>query len=72
MRFKENIKSTNKNTCISIYVQSLQVYTNIAIHKILNNIQKKCNYKYDQKNRFTNHTLQNLVSKMKGVDGDFW
>ena len=57
MRFKENIKTTNKNTCTSIYVQSLQVYKNIAIHKILDNIQKKSNYKYDQKNRFTNHTL---------------
>ena len=57
MRYKENTKTINKNTCISIYVQSLQVYTNIAMHKILNNIQKKCNYKYDQKNRFTNHTL---------------
>ena len=35
MRYKENTKTINKNTCISIYVQSLQVYTNIAKHKIL-------------------------------------
>ena len=62
MRYKENTKIINKNTCISIYVQYLQVYTNIAIHKILNNIQKKYIYKYDQKNIFTNHTIQNLVS----------
>ena len=67
MRYKENTKTINKNTCISIYVQSLQVYTNIAIHKILNNIQKKCNYKYDQKNIFTNHILQNLESKTSQV-----
>ena len=67
MRYNENTKTINKNNCIPIYVQSLQVYTNIAKHKILNNIQKKCNYKYDQKNIFTNHTLQNLESKTSQV-----